>query len=164
MECSIINYFKNELAPNLLEFSEAKDASHIKHRLENYNRTFRYSLAGQCVATYVLGIRDRHPGNFMLQNATGKFFHIDFGHFLDACKYTKAIKFNRDREPFILSKELFYMLKNFCMLEPIEITEEQGAALTGDKKLKAKEKLPNHRENTAEDRVGSLAAHMLLDH
>lgn len=71
-------------------------------------------MAGQCVATYVLGIRDRHPGNYMLQNSTGTFLHIDFGHFLGNGKI--KMKFNRDREPFILSDELHYMLRNFCLV------------------------------------------------
>lgn len=53
------------------------------------------------------------------------FFHIDFGHFLGACK--SKMGFKRDREPFILSNELHYMLKNICLLEPVPIAEEQGA-------------------------------------
>ena len=85
-------------------FTEAPSKAEIQNRLKNYHRTFLSSLAGQCVATYVLGVRDRHPGNFMLHNPTGKFFHIDFGHFLDHCKSKKGFK--RDREPFIYSKEL----------------------------------------------------------
>ena len=47
----------------------------------------------------------------MLQNETGKFFHIDFGHFLGHCK--KKFGVNRDREPFIFSDELHYFLKYF---------------------------------------------------
>jgi len=79
------------------------------------------SLAGQCVATYVLGIRDRHPGNYMLQKKTGTFFHIDFGHFLDCSK--KKLGFLRDREPFILSNEMHYFLKYFCQIKP-RLTDE----------------------------------------
>ena len=75
------------------------------------HKSYIKSMAGQCVATYTLGIRDRHTGNFMLNKLNGKFFHIDFGHFLDHCKKKLGIK--RDREPFIYSKELNYLLTNF---------------------------------------------------
>jgi hypothetical protein len=83
-------------------------------RLKKMHTTYIKSLAGQCVATYTLGIRDRHSGNFMLNKLSGKFFHIDFGHFLNHCK--KKLGFKRDREPFIYSREMHYLMINFRRL------------------------------------------------
>lgn len=80
-------------------------------RLKKMHDVFIKSLAGQCVATYVLGVRDRHSGNFMFDKVNGRFFHIDFGHFMDHSKY--KLGFKRDREPFIFSPELNYLLLNF---------------------------------------------------
>jgi phosphatidylinositol-4,5-bisphosphate 3-kinase len=52
---------------------------------------FRRSQAGYAVATAVLGIADRHPSNVMIQS-TGRYYHIDFGHFLGNYKTKGGIQ------------------------------------------------------------------------
>ena len=52
---------------------------------------FLYSSVGYAVATCVLGVADRHPGNIMIQQ-DGHFFHIDYGHFLGNFKTKNGIQ------------------------------------------------------------------------
>ena len=44
------------------------------------------------MASYILGLGDRHPDNIMINIKEGNLFHIDFGHFLGNVKKKFGIK------------------------------------------------------------------------
>ncbi|XP_066919468.1 phosphatidylinositol 4-phosphate 3-kinase C2 domain-containing subunit alpha-like [Clytia hemisphaerica] len=117
-----------EIIPNAATFREI----HIQHGLtgsfkddslilwlqrfntteQDYHRAidnFTYSAAGYCVATYLLGIGDRHNDNIMLTK-NGHLFHIDFSKFMGDVQKFGAI--SRDRVPFVLTPDMAYVINN----------------------------------------------------
>eukprot|EP01083_Nonionella_stella_P198464 728622_1 len=73
------------------------------------------SCAGYCIASYVLGLGDRHPSNIMVRQK-GELFHIDFAHFLGNFKSQNIIgdlvKWQREVAPFVFLPASKFVINN----------------------------------------------------
>ena len=85
-----------------------KDHNRSVESMKIAQEEFTRSCAGYCVATYILGIADRHNDNIMVRK-NGQVFHIDFGHFLGNYKHKFGIK--RERVPMVLPAEFVEVIR-----------------------------------------------------
>ncbi|XP_043944471.1 phosphatidylinositol 4,5-bisphosphate 3-kinase catalytic subunit gamma isoform [Protopterus annectens] len=94
--------FKDEILNQWL-----KDKCAIEEKFLSAVERFVYSCAGYCVATFVLGIGDRHNDNIMITES-GNLFHIDFGHILG--NYKSFMGISKERVPFVLTPDFLYVM------------------------------------------------------
>ncbi|XP_061758731.1 phosphatidylinositol 4,5-bisphosphate 3-kinase catalytic subunit gamma isoform [Nerophis ophidion] len=142
---------------------------------------FVKSCAGYCVATYVLGIGDRHNDNIMITDQ-GNLFHIDFGHILGNRKHFLGV--SRERVPFVLTPDFLYVMgrvkgrsslyfqcfRDTCVRAYLALRSHSGLLvtlfslmlLTGMPELSAAEDMQYLREALQEDRSEAEAQEHFL--
>ncbi|CAB3404670.1 unnamed protein product [Caenorhabditis bovis] len=98
LETSFINKFIRH---------HSRDSKDFCSYLECSER-FTWSCIGYSVATFIMGIKDRHSDNIML-TYDGRIFHIDFGHILGHGKTKLGIQ--RDRQPFVLTEHFLCVIR-----------------------------------------------------
>lgn len=101
-ELGLTGSFKDEpIARWIQKYNPGEESYH--QAVDN----FTASCAGYCVATYVLGIGDRHNDNIMIKKS-GHLFHIDFAKILGNSQMFGS--FRRDRAPFVLTPDMAFVI------------------------------------------------------
>ena len=96
--------FKDEVIGLWLQKYNSSEAAY-KNAINNFSA----SCAAYCVATYILGIGDRHNDNIMVTER-GHLFHIDFSKFMGNVQKFGTIR--RDRVPFVLTPDMAFVINS----------------------------------------------------
>ena len=96
--------FKDDVIGLWLQKYNSSEAAY-KNAVDNFSA----SCAAYCVATYILGIGDRHNDNIMVTER-GHLFHIDFSKFMGNVQKFGTIR--RDRVPFVLTPDMAFVINS----------------------------------------------------
>ena len=99
---------------NLLNISDAshsmtqeyaKEQKVILEKISQFRNNLIATAAGAYVATYVLGVRDRHSNNILIDKNDGTLLHIDFGYIMG-----ETIKNGIDAPPIAITHDLYQII------------------------------------------------------
>eukprot|EP00742_Colponemidia_sp_Colp-10_P011536 GILJ01012829.1.p1 GENE.GILJ01012829.1~~GILJ01012829.1.p1 ORF type:complete len:1505 (+),score=267.54 GILJ01012829.1:274-4515(+) len=123
---------RTDLFEHLFAKVESRDMAHVlwyrslNAELWLKRRTrFTTSLATMSTAGYILGLGDRHPGNLLIQMATGAVVHIDFGDCFDVARYRSSFP---ETVPFRLTPMLVNAMEIFGVSGAFQATCEASMA------------------------------------
>lgn len=83
---------------------KSQDSEHWLERRACYTR----SLAVNSMVGHILGLGDRHPSNLLLERATGKVVHIDFGDCFEVAMHREKFP---EKVPFRLTRMLTHAME-----------------------------------------------------
>jgi FKBP12-rapamycin complex-associated protein len=91
-------------------------SANSEHWLER-RATYTRSLAVNSMVGHILGLGDRHPSNLLLERATGKVVHIDFGDCFEVAMHREKFP---EKVPFRLTRMLTHAMEvsPFYFCEP----------------------------------------------
>jgi phosphatidylinositol kinase/protein kinase (PI-3 family) len=82
-------------------------STNSEHWLER-RATYTRSLAVNSMVGHILGLGDRHPSNVLLERATGKVVHIDFGDCFEVAMHREKFP---EKIPFRLTRMLTHAME-----------------------------------------------------
>lgn len=97
---------ENTTGQDLYRVLWLKSAS-SEHWLER-RATYTRSLAVNSMAGHILGLGDRHPSNLLLDRATGKVVHIDYGDCFEVAMHREKFP---EKVPFRLTRMLTHAME-----------------------------------------------------